>query len=53
MFSQTEDQQLAAALEAQGVDAGICEGRAVVFPNGYADGRTVSAWDYVASKGAA
>jgi hypothetical protein len=24
-----------------------------VFPDGYASGRTVSAWDYVASKGAA
>ncbi len=53
MFSQTEDQKLVAALEAQGVDAGICEGRAIVFPDGYAAGRTVLAWNYVASKGAA
>jgi hypothetical protein len=53
MFNQTEDQKLAAALEAQGIDAGICDGRAVVFPDGYANGRTVSAWDYVAAKGAA
>jgi hypothetical protein len=53
MFNQTEDQKLVAALEAEGVDAGICEGRAVVFPDGYANGRTVSAWDYAASKGVA
>jgi hypothetical protein len=53
MTIQTEDQKLVAALEAQGIDAGICEGRAVVFPDGYANGRTVSAWDYVAAKGAA